>query len=418
MMIEKTKNYFIKLLRQGEKYTQTDNLYLAKQGFYLYLTQGVTFIVSLFLSIIYARYLSKEVFGLYKYALSLLAIFSIFGLQNMLYAVIQAVARGFEGVLKTGCQAKFKWALLGSLVALGTAGYYYFWQNNFSQAMICLLIAIFLPLLESSSLYEAFLEGKKDFGQRAKYKIIAHLGFATLILLAIFFTHNALALFLAYLIANTFFNLFFLFRVYKKYQPNNSLDERTVRYGQELSLINVLNIIGGQLDKLVLFNFLGGPALAIFSFAQLPVNQADTLMQNLRKLALPKFSEKSRNEIKAGLLKKMFRLGALTFLITAVYILLAPFIFQWLFPQYGEAVIYSQILFLPFIFLPFTFIPLALQSQMMKKELYQYNIIKAIFAILAVVILVPLFGLWGAAAANLAVTLFAAIYSVWLYKKI
>ena len=85
------------LLLRSEKYTKTDMLYLARGGFWLTLGQGLGIIAGLLLVIGFANLLPKEVYGNYKFILSLGGIIGAFTLTGMSIAVTQAVARGFEG---------------------------------------------------------------------------------------------------------------------------------------------------------------------------------------------------------------------------------------------------------------------------------------------------------------------------------
>ena len=68
--------------------------------------------------IVFANFLSKEVFGEYTFVMAVLSIAGIFALPGMRVAVIQAVARGYEGTYFRALREIFKWSWLGSLFLL------------------------------------------------------------------------------------------------------------------------------------------------------------------------------------------------------------------------------------------------------------------------------------------------------------
>ncbi len=147
-MIEKTKIAVYKLLKKSEKWTKTDMIYLAKGGFWLTLGQGVSSVSSFLLAIAFANLLPKETYGTYKYIMSIVSLLAIPTLAGMNTAIIQAVARGYEGSVMPAFKTKVKWGLLGGLASLILTGYYYFQGNN-TLAISFLITAVFVPFMDS-----------------------------------------------------------------------------------------------------------------------------------------------------------------------------------------------------------------------------------------------------------------------------
>src|SRR3989344_3576832 len=119
------KNRLVNLLRWSEQYTKTDMVYLASGGFWLGLGQIVASGSVFLTSIAFANLLAPELYGIYKYVLSvfgMLAITTLFGMDS---AVTQSTARGFEGTITPAFKEKMKWGTLGSLASLAIALYYY-----------------------------------------------------------------------------------------------------------------------------------------------------------------------------------------------------------------------------------------------------------------------------------------------------
>jgi len=116
----------------------------------------------LLLSIAYANLLPKDVYGTYQYLIALSGLVSAFMLTGMGNAVVQAVARGYEGTLKAGFRAQLKWALVPALVSVGIA-VYYFIHGNIEIGLGLLIIAACAPLAQAYGTYGSLLEGKRDF---------------------------------------------------------------------------------------------------------------------------------------------------------------------------------------------------------------------------------------------------------------
>jgi O-antigen/teichoic acid export membrane protein len=75
-----------------------------------------------------------------------------------------------------------------------------------------------------------------------------------------------------------------------------------------------------------------------------------------------------------------------------LYILVAPFLFKYLLPQYIDGIFYSQILAISFIFaMPTRYVGLLFEAQKMSRQIFYNNLINSILAIVLYVAL----GIWG-----------------------
>ena len=116
----------------------------------------------LILSILFANFVSKDIFGIYKYIISITAIAGVFSLTGMNVAVMRAVAQGFDGIFKKSLIEQFKWSWPQFFFLL-SFGAYYLYQNNLTYGLAFLIISIFAPLSGIANTYNAVLYGKKDF---------------------------------------------------------------------------------------------------------------------------------------------------------------------------------------------------------------------------------------------------------------
>ena len=91
-------------LRKTENFVRTDLRYILRGGSFLFFAQVVGSITALLLAVGYAHYLPKEVYGTYKYILSILGTLSLFSLAGMDTAVQRGVAQGKDAIFwKTFC---------------------------------------------------------------------------------------------------------------------------------------------------------------------------------------------------------------------------------------------------------------------------------------------------------------------------
>jgi len=415
-MIKELKQKIYNLLRWSEKYTKTDMVYLTKGGSWLTLGNIVSSASSFLLAIAFANLLPKETYGIYKYILSIAGILAIPTLSGMGTAITQAVARGYEGSFLPALKTKIRWGLLGGLASLALAGYYYF-NDNTTLTISFLITAVFLPFMNSFGTYNALLQGRKLFGISTKYGIISQIIAIAILIATLFFTKNLFLIILAYFASWTILRFIFLKITLKKFPPNQNQDPQTISYGKHLSLISVIGSIAGNLDKILLWHLLGAGLLAVYSFAMAPVNQISGLLKFILPLALPKLSLRDGKEIKKELPGKMFKLFALIALGVIMFIILAPYLYKIFFPQYMDAVKYSQLFALVLLFFPQKLIGAALQAKAKKKALYIISVSNSLIRIALYLILIPIYGIYGAIIANLIPYAWNTVLQIYYLKK-
>src|SRR3989344_4610471 len=347
-----------------ERHLRTDANYLLHGGFWLTVGQVVSIIAGFSLALAFGNLVPKEVFGNYKFVFSLAGLFATISLTAMGSAVTQAVARGYDGALAQGLLTYLWWSI-PSVVATGAGAVYYFWNGNIEIGYSLLIVAVCAPLLSGFNLYSSFLQGKKDFRRSTIYgfflSTVSPLIMVGLILAG---ARYSVPLFIAvYYFSMVALSIYFHFRTVAIYKPTTRADPETLRYGTHLSFINVLGRIAAYVDKVLVFHFLGAAPLA-------------------------------------------------------VYIALAPTFFRLLFPQYLDAVLYSQALGLVILSAPGMWMGQTLIAHMRKWELYVVNIINPLFKMGLFVALIPFFGIWGAIAATLGSNVMGVFLSVWVFRRL
>jgi len=400
-MFKRIQPLIDRVLQKTQQYTGVDTAYVARGGFWLSMGELVATAASFLLAIAFANLLDPVVYGNYRYILSIIGILIIFTLTGIWTAVAQAVARGLEGGFYTGFRTKLKWGLLGSMVALGGALYYWL-QGNTTLPIPLLLIAIFLPLMQASQVYGSFLTGKKLFRVQVKYSVLSQILSAGSIIATLFLTQNILWIVAVYFVSNTFANYFFYLLTRSRFLPNKKEDPQTISYGKHLSLIDVFGQVAFYLDRILIFHYLGAVEVAIYHFALIPPEAFKGFLKNIQPLALPKFAQRTKEETKVTVVKKAGKLFLLLIPVVGLYIVIAPLLYKTLFPQYLDSIFFSQVFALSLLATPIMYLAeSALQSQKAQKELYQFNIVGSLLQITLLFVFIYFYGLLGAIVARI-----------------
>jgi O-antigen/teichoic acid export membrane protein len=394
-MYRRLKEKAFRFLRWSERYTKTDMVYTASGGFWLGLGRIVSSLTAFLLSVAFANLFPKEAFGVYRYVLSLAGVIGSFALTGMGTAVTQSVARGFDGTLPEAFKMTLRWTLGTAGISFAVA-LYYFINNNHTIGWALVIAGICVPLLKSAGLFDAFLTGKKDFSKKTAYGLIYDILPALALAGALFFTNNALVMVTVYFVSYAIISLFLYLLTLKTYGPKTNNDPKARGYAIHLSIMNVLGGVSSQIDRVLLFHFLGPTHLAIYSFAQAVPQQLKYLQKLVGTLSFPRFSQRSISSIAGTIWHKALIMFIVMAGMTSAYIVVAPFIFEIFFPQYLESVYYSQIFSLALLISPSVLFKQALVAHARTRALYISQISTPALKIGILALLIPFYGIMGA----------------------
>lgn len=412
-----TQSKFYNLLKWSEKWTHTDMVYLAKGGFWLTFGKIFGILSSFILSIIYANYLAKDDYGTYKYILSMAALLSIPTLMGMNDSIIRSVSLGFEGSVFKAIKTKFKWGVTGGLAGLIISAYY-FYSGNIVLAGGFLIISIYTPLVDGLVVHGAYLSGKKLFKQNAIINLIFKIVLTSAIVLSMIFYKNIILFILIYFLVSFILQFSFTFYTYKKYKPNNKVDPQTISFGKHLSLMGILGILTGQADKFLLWHFLGAQSLAIYAFAISPVEQFRSLLKSFSPLAMPKLAIQNKDVLKKSLPPKIFKFILLLLIPIAIYIIIAPYFFKLVYPEYTDSIKYSLIYVFSLLFYPQTLLSTVFTAKAKKTILYILSVSNPLIKLVYIFIFTYYFGIYGLIFGQLLSMATQGILNYYFFKKL
>ncbi|MHB1330567.1 MAG: oligosaccharide flippase family protein [Minisyncoccota bacterium] len=331
------------LLRRSEKFFKTDMVYLAKGSLWMNGGQVITSLSSFVLALLFARLVPREVYGNYKYILSLAGLVATFSLTGISAGVIQSVARGFPGTFVTAVKVLIKWNSLIFVIALCGASYYLINDNNILGYGL-IIVAFLLPAIRTFEIYESYINGKKDFKLSSIYRGIVDVGtiFATAI--GLIFTDSPLILVAINLSAQFVLDAIFFTKIYRSIpeEDKEKVEPGIINFSKHLSFQNVMSNAASYIDKIIIFHYLGAAQVAVYTFATAIPHQVKGLMSNLVLMITPKISQRTAKEAVSMISGRFFLSLAILIPLVTAYIIFAPFIFKILFPAYIDSVPYTQ----------------------------------------------------------------------------
>lgn len=404
------------LLDRAEKYFKTDIRYIINGGFWLTSAKILSSVASLISSVAFANLLPEETYGTFRYVLSVASLLAIPTLHGIETALTRSIAKGNMGDINLALRTRIKWGLWGGLASLALAGYYY-WAGNNILCLSFLITAIFTPFMDSFHLYASVLNGRKKFNSLAKDEVMTRMSVSLLLVAIVFFSDNVLLIILAFFLTTTVFRFFILSYHLRNEKSNDQSDPDIINYGKHLTAVGIFSRFSTQLDKILIFQTVSGSALAAFFLALIPLKLTQNILGGLNMLAMPKFSASSKEQIKRTLPKKVARLYIFVIPIIICFILISPYIYNFLYPLYPESILMSQLLFLQLLLFPLALFSTAITAFQEKKKLYINSGVFSVIRIALLIILVPVFGLYGAITAIITTNVISSTLTVFLFYK-
>ncbi len=403
-------------------------VYLARGGFWSLFGQIIGSLSSFVVVLILANMLSKDSLGQYRFILSAVSVLGIFTLPGIGTTLLRSVARGNNVDMSAVAHTKIKWGFLGSLASLVLAGYYFYMGNEILGYSL-VLVAVALPFLESYSIYSAYYKGKHDFKTASTYDAISRILQAIIIITAALISKSTIVLIASFLIGQIITRYYFFKKTLKNIKketneisaqsasPISSADD-TISYGKKLSVTSITSTIQGNLDKLLIWHFLGAEALAIYYVALTIPNNLVLFFNVIPRVAMPKFSTNTWLQHERIKLLRKIGLFALLLAVPAImYFLLLPLVMPLIFSSYNSSIIPALVFAALIIISPISaMIDQVMAAQKTIKNIFTLQIFElVVFVTLFGVLYVP-YGVTGVAIALVGTKLLSLIIGIFLVK--
>lgn len=376
----------------------TDARYALRGLSWLTVAQVVTSLASLGLSVAFARLYPAEAYGTYKYILSLAGMISAASLTGLPSALAAAAARGRDGALAQATRLSFLYSSVAGLVMLA-AGCYYLANDNGTLGWALAILGVLQPASDAAAVAFAYITGKRLFRMRTVATVFQTAAYAGAVLAALL-TSDDPAVAVAAGGLGGLLGYAGVWAFARARTVENQIEDPQLHgYSRHLSLMNVLGVVSSQVDKVLLFHYLGAAQVALYSFAQAPVSQARQISKMLGNVALPKATAASLESQRERAPRRALAALLVGVALYAAYWVAVPWLYELLFPAYTGAVGFSRWYALTLLALPVIIYKQPLLGHQKTKALYAVQTVQPIFKIALMAAAVPLYGVSGAVGA-------------------
>lgn len=375
---------------------------ILENGFILFIQNILTAIFSLIIAITAANFLEPSVYGIYKYIIATSAVLTIFSLPGARKALVRSIANNEIWTYKFLFKKTLLYGYVGSILLLILSTYYLL-QGNFGFSIAFCVIALLQPLIQSAELYKSYLNGLQKIKPLACYSTLSSILLGTFLIITIIMTQDYLYIIIIFFSSHAIVaSLIFLATApdLKSSTLDKSTSNETLNYAKHLSFMHIFSKVALGLESILIFHHIGAVGLAVYSFANTPVNQIRGQRKVLSTLITPRFTQYSFTAIKGRIALKAIIIFIISCFLVIIYWVSAPYIFELLFPKYVNSVKISQILSLAILSFPGTVYFDALTAHKKTKALYIVNTTSAISSIFLMLIFMPIWGLTGLALAT------------------
>jgi len=286
--------------------------------------------------------------------------------------------------------------------------------------LVLLAFAAPLPILK---LYVRYLYAKDHFKELTTIVMTEKIIYYSTTILMIITHQSLLAVLTVYFGTQLAYNTYFAYhyhRLINRTENVHLVDKELVKAGFKFTLLDILVVGASQIDKILLPIVLSLNHLAIYGIALIiPQN----LLNLTEKLSVMLLFKKTHSQTPLAIRRKIIQNAPyllVAFLIAGALLwFLVPVVLELLFPAYIDSIPYAQVLSVAVLLIFFT--------QIVKKYMESHRNSRAMFMIesmgygwqlVGYLILIPLFGLWGAVVAKVSSLVAQFIYAMWKFSKI
>ena len=401
-MLTRCKTCLIAEVRSFSKKADFNFGYFLKNGFWMATKPTATLVGGLILSIVFARFATKEIFGQYNILISYLTLASVFSLPGLNVAIFRAGSKNYDGVYRSAVKMSLRFGTLG-MISLAIAGLYFlFIENNQLFGIALIISAIFFPFMYSLSKWDILLMSKEKFDISGKYYSLVTIVSYLLVVLAVFLkSESLLIIFSVYLITNSFFHLLMYIKT-RSCLENRTEEKDWKKTGWILSFVSFFDIIYSNADKIILAFFLDSASVAVYSISMTVSSQLRNIVGRFLQIYTPKIY-KLELSVFFDKLKKTSLFFGVPFLLSLISIaLFIPSLINLLYTEkYSESAAYAQLALITVPFYLVTSILIIIANKERKESAQMASkIISGIINLALYLLLIPRLGILGAVIAS------------------
>lgn len=396
---------------------------LALKNFsYLANAHFIILIIGVFTSAIWARYTSVELYGKYQLMMSFISIVAVFSIPGFSMSAQLSAAKEKHGNLSILFRKRIYFSFISTIVLVLIGFYYQIIKDDEEIAYMLYITSFIYPFYNLNSIWGSWLTAIGEYKKLSFIQIIyALIGLISLSISLILIQNIYLVILITFgsiSIANIF-----IIKYFEKKAINNIVDKPLISYGYKLSFAMIIPSIM-SFDKLIISEYLTIQDVAIYSIAMLFPSYIKILYNIISRLITPQISSaNSINEAWIYLKPKLVKISILFLFIGLIGFFTIEYLIHLLYTvKYSESAIYAKWLWIFIVFgVPVTYLADILRAQQRLSFSYYFEAFNGISKIILLVILLPMFKLWGAVYStifmNVITTFFFIIYFKYEYSK-
>lgn len=361
--------------------------------------------------------LPQETMGEYRYILSIVTILAISTLPGLDTALVRSTARGFDNQLGILTLYKMKWGSIGSAVGIVFAAYYAL-AGNMTLAGGFIIASALIPLYGSFFNYFFYIQGRQEFARAAIINAVTRILFLAILIAGVWVFPNSMGAIGVFMVAVIVSHMMGYWYVQRTTVRSDGLpDNEVTGYGKRLTWLGSWSIIAVNIDKVLVWFFLGPIPVAVYTIATLLPLESIRIGRIFSQVLLPRFSGDHQHYTSWAFIKRLLALELVLVMGWLLFAIIARPLFELFFPAYLESVPYAIIAMLIMLSAPVYIIRSYFTGQQSHHEL---NILLIGIPILKTVILTVglwQYGLWGAIWAMVIGGCTEVIISIYLFQQ-
>jgi O-antigen/teichoic acid export membrane protein len=375
-----------------------DAHYFAKNSLILTGNYALSVLSGLVTGYLVARLLPPEVYGGYRFVISVVSIVSLLTLPGMENAMAREVAqKGDKAAVRFTMFWNAALSLSGVMILLGIIPFLGFWHQETLWPLFLIASLIFIPLNIGPTFFSAIVTGTSSFRKALESGLINSILVILSVLTLLAFSRSPVALYGLVVGIPALVGLIRLRRALPAF-PSTEKTWRVLRYALFLSINSIPFALAWYIDSLLVSALFGFKSLALLQVATLIPEQVKSwykylLPSSFARQANGKDSQERRRKL---ILITLLGIAIMTAGVI-LYVIAAPWLMHLLFPNYDapSLVLLTRIQALSVITLPSLLLTQYFETQSFKRELRTTQWSTTLLYICTLVLLTPRFGPLG-----------------------
>jgi O-antigen/teichoic acid export membrane protein len=404
---------------------------IIKGSFWLYSAVGLSLAISVVTTIVLARLLDKELWGIFASTIALTSFLTTFYDFGINYSVTHQVAKSKgknRGVINILLKYKILLTLLVALIIFFASDWIAEMFRSPGSGIYFRISAAFFFLFNVFSFFDNIFLGLKSFKLSSTNTFLFYMLrflFAAILVYLGFGVTGALGGYILSLVIVTAIQIYFLrkivsINVFETRKDEISLVIASFSYGFYIGIASIAASITAWTDTIMIGLFIGTTAVGVYKLAVSISSAIGSFIATLNRVIFPILSEKDKRKADIAAMNNIIKYGSFIVIPASVGLALSSFgiVNVFLGPQYLEAsvplIILSYLVFDSFIFGAFvSFFAAKGETKFVGKV----TILSALLNVIFNAILIPLLGIVGAAIASVFTRILSLIFVILKCQK-